>query len=368
MQASEVGKFAQGISSGRALAAKPAAVQGRARRLRRRVQALAAPATRTEARGDLQTQPPPSRFPDVDLSVAVPAGFADQAVPVREATAHASGAAVPAPRTLGPMTWYTERVEENPIVTKAFTSFFGFIIGDLLAQKIGGEDFSALRGLHLGLYGLLLDGPIGHLWYKLLDHHVCPDKPKSTKAVLLKTAADQVVWAPVMTIVFFAFLKAVEGHPELIWPTIQEKLVKTVVANYILWPVAHFINFRFVPSQHRILYNNLVAVFWNAWLSSFSSAPTVLDTDELAESFNRMYYTFDENLGDPLVGRLFDIFPPLHESADRISGSIFGGWEPLHVTSDRWLQDNSLFELPRHVAMSPTRTLLHLRTFGQFFF
>ncbi len=36
--------------------------------------------------------------------------------------------------------------------------------------------------------------------------------------------------------------------------------MKTVVANYVLWPVAHFINFRFVPSQHRILYNNLVAV------------------------------------------------------------------------------------------------------------
>ena len=40
----------------------------------------------------------------------------------------------------------------------------------------------------------------------------------------------------------------------------QDKLVQTVVANYVLWPAAHFINFRFVPSQHRILYNNVVAV------------------------------------------------------------------------------------------------------------
>lgn len=47
---------------------------------------------------------------------------------------------------------------------------------------------------------MLLDGPVGHLWYKVLDHHVCPDKPKSTKAVLLKTAADQVIWAPIMTV------------------------------------------------------------------------------------------------------------------------------------------------------------------------
>ena len=40
----------------------------------------------------------------------------------------------------------------------------------------------------------------------------------------------------------------------------QDKLIKTVVANYILWPGAHFINFKFVPTQHRILYNNCVSV------------------------------------------------------------------------------------------------------------
>jgi Mpv17 / PMP22 family len=34
---------------------------------------------------------------------------------------------------------------------------------------------------------------------------------------------------------------------------VQDKLVKTIIANYILWPGAHFINFRFVPSEHRIL-------------------------------------------------------------------------------------------------------------------
>jgi hypothetical protein len=33
-----------------------------------------------------------------------------------------------------------------------------------------------------------------------------------------------------------------------------------VAANYVLWPFAHFVNFRFVPNEHRILYNNVVAV------------------------------------------------------------------------------------------------------------
>lgn len=75
--------------------------------------------------------------------------------------------------------------------------------------------------MRLGAYGLFLDGPVGHAWYKVLDKYVEPDNPRSTKAVLLKTAADQLIWAPVMTCVFFAVLKSLEGHPELIFPTIQ---------------------------------------------------------------------------------------------------------------------------------------------------
>ena len=31
----------------------------------------------------------------------------------------------------------------------------------------------------------------------------------------------------------------------------QSKVVATVVANYCLWPAAHFINFRYVPAEHR---------------------------------------------------------------------------------------------------------------------
>ena len=41
---------------------------------------------------------------------------------------------------------------------------------------------------------------------------------------------------------------------------LQDKLVRTVVANYILWPAAHLVNFRFVPSEQRILFNNCVSV------------------------------------------------------------------------------------------------------------
>ena len=46
----------------------------------------------------------------------------------------------------------------------------------------------------------------------------------------------------------------------VVFSLVQSKLIQTVAANYVLWPFAHFVNFRFIPNEHRILYNNVVSV------------------------------------------------------------------------------------------------------------
>jgi Mpv17 / PMP22 family len=93
------------------------------------------------------------------------------------------------------------------------------------------------------------------------------ENSKGTAAVATKTAADQLIWAPIMTCAFFAFLKVLEGHPELAIPTCQAKVLQTVAANYVIWPAAHVVSFKYVPSHQRILYNNVIAIFWNCYLS-----------------------------------------------------------------------------------------------------
>ena len=44
-----------------------------------------------------------------------------------------------------------------------------------------------------------------------------------------------------------------------------------LAANYALWPLAHLINFKFVPSKQRILYINCVQILWSAYLSHLSA-------------------------------------------------------------------------------------------------
>ena len=64
-------------------------------------------------------------------------------------------------------------------VQKAVNSGMGFIVGDILAQRLTGEAFDAVRSLELGLYGTLLGthpSPTSHpdlLLYSLLLSTVC---------------------------------------------------------------------------------------------------------------------------------------------------------------------------------------------------
>ena len=162
---------------------------------------------------------------------------------------------------------YNEALSQHPVAVKAATSLCGFFIGDMIAQSFSPASFDVFRCLRLSMYGALLDGPVGHFFYQFLDDRIFPEDPKSTKAVLTKTAVDQLIWAPTMTVVFLTFLTTLEGRPETIMSVLQTKLLPILAANFTLWPLAHLVNFKFVPPEQRILFNNVVAILWTTWLS-----------------------------------------------------------------------------------------------------
>ncbi|KAI8465155.1 MAG: hypothetical protein J3K34DRAFT_437888 [Monoraphidium minutum] len=176
---------------------------------------------------------------------------------------------------MAPYHAYVRALEARPLLTKAVTSCAGFMLGDLIAQQLGhhgggAEAFDALRVARLGLYGLCLDGPLGALWYDWLEGAVWPDRPTAAKTVVAKTALDQLVYASAGTALFFAVITALEGHPDAAGAVVAAKFWPTLAANWAVWPVAHMVNFRWVPSQLRVAYNNVVAIGWLALLSAIT--------------------------------------------------------------------------------------------------
>lgn len=53
--------------------------------------------------------------------------------------------------------------------------------------------------------------------------------------------------------------KAMDHSKEVLWPTL--------LANWKLWPAAMLVNFAIIPPHFSVLYVNIVAIAWNAYLS-----------------------------------------------------------------------------------------------------
>lgn len=104
----------------------------------------------------------------------------------------------------------------------------------------------------------------------------------SPAAVLSKMALDQLISTPITTAIFFVYMRCMEGKPEDAWAYTTRKMKPTMLANWALWPLAHIVNFAFVPPAQRILYCNVVSLFWTTILSSITNEPTTAPPAEPA--------------------------------------------------------------------------------------
>lgn len=163
--------------------------------------------------------------------------------------------------------WYLRNLEAHPLQTKCWTSFSGFLIGDITAQLLTEPTFVLSRALILAGYGFFVDAPAGNAFYNWLDSNIEPDHPKSAKAVGKKILIDQLIYAPLFTCILYSYLQIANGDAASIPQVLQDKALSTLLANYAVWPLAHALNFYYVPTEQRILYNNFVAVCWTTWLS-----------------------------------------------------------------------------------------------------
>lgn len=106
---------------------------------------------------------------------------------------------------------------------------------------------------------------------------VMPDAMTSMPAVVTKMVLDQLVMSPLSTALFFMVMRAWEGHPQDAFRYMRGKMVPTLKANYLLWPLAHIINFALVPPSQRILYCNAVGLIWTVILSTILNSRAAPD-------------------------------------------------------------------------------------------
>ncbi|XP_008792439.2 protein sym-1-like [Phoenix dactylifera] len=171
--------------------------------------------------------------------------------------------------------WYMMALDKYPVTTKAITSAFLTLIGDLICQllidQVSKLDFR--RTFVFTLLGLVLVGPTLHFWYLYLSKLVTVP---GASGAFLRLLLDQFVFSPIFIGVFLTSLVTLEGRPSHIKPKLQQEWFSSVVANWQLWIPFQFLNFRFVPQKFQVLVANFVALAWNVILSFKAHKEVVL--------------------------------------------------------------------------------------------
>jgi len=165
---------------------------------------------------------------------------------------------------------YNELLDEKPLLMKALTSFTGFALGDILAQKfIQKQPFDWYRLFRLASFGFLVHGTSSHWFYGKLDGLI---PGKDAKMVFTKVFIDQVLWNPIFGVMFFSYVALLECKGvEYVVDKTKNELLTQVTGSWKVWPIAHAINFRFIPSSQRVLYINTIQIGYNCFLSLISN-------------------------------------------------------------------------------------------------
>ncbi|KAL4636115.1 peroxisomal membrane protein 2 isoform X1 [Arapaima gigas] len=171
---------------------------------------------------------------------------------------------------------YLYLLKKYPVLTKSVTSGVLSALGNLLSQALerrakaqrgsAAKDIDALGIARFASYGFCVTGPVSHYFYQLLELLVPSSVPYCMAKRLL---LDRLVFAPAFLLLFYVVMNVLEGNK---LPALQDKLRASywpaLKMNWKVWTPFQFVNINFVPVQFRVLFANLVALFWYAYLAS----------------------------------------------------------------------------------------------------
>lgn len=168
---------------------------------------------------------------------------------------------------------YLRLLRLRPVLTKALTSGLLSALGNVLGQKLRARR-SAGRApaldaggpLRYAAYGFFFTGPLSHFFYLFMDCWIPPEVPR---AGLKRLLLDRLVFAPVFLLLFFFVMNFLEGKDMTVGIThAWSQFWPALLTNWRVWTLVQFINVNYVPLQFRVLFANLVALFWYAYLAS----------------------------------------------------------------------------------------------------
>ncbi|XP_051923754.1 peroxisomal membrane protein 2 [Hippocampus zosterae] len=171
---------------------------------------------------------------------------------------------------------YLFLLKKYPILTKSVTSGILSALGNLLSQilearKKGQSNASAKEidtagAARFAIYGLFITGPVSHYFYQLMEMWM----PTTDQyCVIKRLLLDRLVFAPGFLMIFYFVMNILEakGSDDFL-KKIRGSYWTALKMNWKVWTPFQFININFVPVEFRVLFANMIALFWYAYLAT----------------------------------------------------------------------------------------------------
>jgi len=108
-------------------------------------------------------------------------------------------------------------------------------------------------------------GVVCHYWYNFLDAKI---SGRTIGIILNKLILDQLICSPLCISIFFLTLAILEKSSLAeLKNEIQTKALKLYMAEWVIWPPAQMINFYFLSTRYRVLYDSTISFGYDMYTS-----------------------------------------------------------------------------------------------------
>ncbi|CAJ0601299.1 unnamed protein product [Cylicocyclus nassatus] len=163
---------------------------------------------------------------------------------------------------------FQRSLQTRPLLTQIVAS--GVICGagdaftQLVIEKRRMKDYDYPRTGRFFFLASAFIAPCLNKWFKVLER--VGGNPKIVP--LIRVAIDQLTFAPFFNAVILFNLRVLEGFSvETSWRKMKEDWWTIYSSSLMVWPAVQLVNFYLIPLNMRVIVVQLVAFFWNAFLS-----------------------------------------------------------------------------------------------------
>ncbi|XP_012278559.1 protein Mpv17 isoform X2 [Orussus abietinus] len=164
---------------------------------------------------------------------------------------------------------YQRLLTKYPLRMQAVQTGILMATGDQIAQvfveRREYKDIDLVRTAQFGGLGFFLMGPAIRTWYGILDKRI---GSKGKTVILKKVVCDQLFFAPALIAVLLNSIGFLRGNNlEQNKEKLRNEYKDILINNYKLWPMVQIVNFSLVPLEYQVLVVQIVAIFWNTYVS-----------------------------------------------------------------------------------------------------